>query len=171
MSSYDIRANALAFAVNHGQGKSAKEIVLNANEFLAFLEATPCAPTSETPSTPSATPTAPKPRKKATPAAQPSESTAPAATSTITEYSPTSPTPPVSASEPTAAAPAPSSTTKAAKLTLDDVRRALTKLQSAKDRATAKAILEQYSKTGTVGGLAESDYEPLISHCAKAEKA
>lgn len=56
-------------------------------------------------------------------------------------------------------------------MTLDDVRRALTKLQSAKDRATAKAILEQYSKTGTVGGLAESDYAPLISHCAKAEKA
>ena len=143
---------------------SALQLMVNPNS----PSEVPCAPKNETPSTPSSNSTVPRGRKRETPAAPPSKSTAPAATSTEAQTS----TLPATASASTEAASTPaSSPATEEKLTEDDVRRALTKLQSAKSRDVAKKILEKHAPTGTIGSLPKDKFGAVISECAAAEKA
>ena len=53
-------------------------------------------------------------------------------------------------------------------LTLDDVRRALTELQTRKSKDAAMAVLGKYAPTKTTGSLPKDKYATLIAECKAA---
>jgi hypothetical protein len=124
-------------------------LIPTAGDILAFYENR----SAETAAPKAKAPRAPKP-VATTAAPATSDAQAPATEATVaTATSPSEP-----AAKPTAK-----------KLTIDDIRLALTQLQTRKgSKEVPQKILESFSPTKVTGGVKEEDYAKLIAACAAA---
>jgi hypothetical protein len=158
MAEFTNREKALNLAVGYCVARAVCEVgdpLAHAERFLCFLEAHDKQDAAQPPQdnanvAPGAEPfKEPKPRQKRT-------SVKPAAQDEL----------PIFGSLPMV--PAGTGTAPQVELSLDDVRRALTEVQTRKNKDAAMAILGKYAPTKTTGSLPKDKYATVIAECKAA---